>query len=109
LHLSEPNAAVVALFHGKAATHHRAIVTSASRPNAENVLRHMGLLQDVELLLAADDIARPKPHPEGFLKAMRHFAIGPEATEIYEDSATGLAAARATGALVVDVKSLDLK
>jgi HAD superfamily hydrolase (TIGR01509 family) len=104
MHLTRPVAPVVAIFKSYAGTHHRAVVTSASRANAQTILKHLGLTPD--LLIAADDVQNPKPNPEGFLKAMAHFGVTPEQTEIYEDSERGLAAARASGARVIDVATL---
>ncbi|HEX2858876.1 MAG TPA: HAD family phosphatase [Alphaproteobacteria bacterium] len=102
--LTKPIKPVIDLYNLYEPTHYRAVVTSASRANAETILKHLGLTPD--LLIAADDVQRPKPDPEGFLKAMAHFGIGPEDTIIYEDSERGLQAARASGATVVNVATL---
>ena len=45
------------------------------------------------------------PGPEGYRKAMAHFGTDAAHTIIFEDSPTGLAAARATGAAVFKVET----
>ncbi len=77
-----------------------AVVTTASRKNTEEILRHFGYLDLFDLLLTQEDIKKRKPDPDGFLQAMRHFGNGPEDTVIFEDSDVGLQAAVASGAAV---------
>lgn len=55
------------------------------------------------LLVTPEDVARGKPDPEGFLTAARLVGVPAERCVAVEDSAPGLAAARASGAIVVNV------
>lgn len=80
-----------------------AVVTTASRKNSEEILTYFGKRQLFDALFTQEDIIKPKPAPEGFLLAMRHFAVSKEDTIIFEDSDVGVQAALATGAAVMIV------
>ena len=77
-----------------------AVVTTASKKNACEILKHFGYLDLFDLVLTNDDISKPKPDPEGFLKAMNYFNVDAKNTIIFEDSETGVKAANKTGATV---------
>ncbi|MBO5551938.1 MAG: HAD family hydrolase, partial [Lachnospiraceae bacterium] len=83
--------------------YHMALVTTASKENVCNMTEHFGLKEYFELVLAAEDIPRHKPDPEGFLMAMRHFDIPPERTVVFEDSKVGIEAAKRSRASVFRV------
>ncbi|MBB5711608.1 HAD-IA family hydrolase [Sphingomonas xinjiangensis] len=82
-----------------------AIVTSASRKLAAARLGAAGIPLP-KIIIAAEDVSRGKPDPEGFLRAARE--LGVEITEclIFEDSAAGVASARAAGGSLVIVGGL---
>jgi beta-phosphoglucomutase-like phosphatase (HAD superfamily) len=50
-------------------------------------------------------VARPKPDPEVFLRAASLLGAAPGNCVVFEDSLTGVEAARAAGALVVAVRT----
>lgn len=77
-----------------------ALVTTASRKNTADILKHFSLDTLFELIVTAEEIEKTKPDPEGFIKAMQHFDISPENTMIFEDSSVGIEAARRSGASV---------
>lgn len=81
-----------------------AIVTSAKRFIAEQWLAAAGLPQP-ETFVAAEDVSRSKPDPEGYRLAARR--LGHEASEaiVFEDAQAGLEAGRAAGAKVVGIGS----
>lgn len=81
-----------------------AIVTTASRKNVADILKHYGYENYFDLVVTAEDIVKVKPDPEGFLYAMKRFNIDAENTSIFEDSSVGIEAAKATGATVFAVK-----
>jgi len=58
-------------------------------------------------VLSAQDVAHPKPAPDLYVELAR--ALGADASDCValEDSPTGVAAARAAGAFVIGVPSLD--
>ena len=91
------------------------IVSTGSRANIGNVMRHLGIggpaagsdeapLGRVDGVLSGADVARSKPHPDCFLEAMRREGCSPRETLIFEDSAIGIEAARRSGAGYVVVR-----
>lgn len=54
------------------------LVTSKNREELENTLPRLELAGAVDLIISADDVARPKPDPEGLRLALARFAIAPE-------------------------------
>ncbi|HEU4629015.1 MAG TPA: HAD-IA family hydrolase, partial [Gemmatimonadaceae bacterium] len=73
-----------------------AVVTSGTRAVALARLRACGL-PEPPLLVAADEIARGKPDPEGYLTAARRLGEAPGDCVVVEDAPAGVAAARAAG------------
>ena len=91
------------------------IVSTGSRANIDNVMRHLGIggpdatpdeapLGRVDGILAGPDIPRAKPYPDCFLEAMRREGCSPRETLIFEDSPIGIEAARRSGASYFVVK-----
>lgn len=79
-----------------------AVVTSAWRTLAELRLGCAGLpVPDV--LVTADDVARSKPHPDGYLAAASRLGIAPAACVVIEDAPAGIESARAAGMPVIGV------
>ena len=85
------------------------IVSTGSRANIENAMRHLGIGGPdtpeaeasngrVDGILAGTDLPVSKPDPACFLEAMRREGCTPAETLIFEDSAIGLEAARRSGA-----------
>ena len=83
--------------------YHIAVVTTASRQNAIDIIRHFGYEDLFEFLVTQEDITNVKPDPQGFLIAMDHFRKDSAHTVIFEDSEVGIQAAKATGAAVMIV------
>lgn len=82
-----------------------AIVTSAPRELAIARLAAVGLPLP-RVMVAAEDVSRSKPDPEGFLKAASLLGIAIEDCLIFEDSPAGVAAARSAGGSVTVVGNL---
>lgn len=59
--------------------------------------------------ITVNDVEHPKPHPEGYIKVMKHFGVDPKQAVIFEDSIYGLTAARDSGAIVVGVASTNTR
>jgi HAD superfamily hydrolase (TIGR01509 family) len=77
--------------------HRMAIITTARRRDFDLIHAHRKLLDHFEFVLTLEDYARSKPHPDPYLAGLARFgAQGTDALAI-EDSARGLAAARAAG------------
>jgi HAD superfamily hydrolase (TIGR01509 family) len=77
-----------------------AVVTNAPRVNAEAMLAAAGLQGRLATLVIGDECARPKPDPEPYLEAMRRLGADPAHALAFEDSRSGIGAARASGAHV---------
>ena len=84
--------------------YHIGLVTTASKKNSEELLRYYNRLSEFDLFICQEDVEKKKPDPEGFLKAMDYYGISGEHTIIFEDSDTGVEAARKSGATVFVVK-----
>ncbi len=84
-----------------------AIVTSSERAVTDALVEAAGLASSFDLIITLQDVTHPKPHPAPYLMAMERLGLAPSATLIFEDSAPGLAAARASGAHAVEVSWWD--
>ncbi len=80
------------------------IVSTGQKDNIDNVMHHLGIEGMVDGIISSLDVTEPKPSPEAFLKAMEREGVTPAETLIFEDSAVGLAAAKASGAPYIKVK-----
>jgi HAD superfamily hydrolase (TIGR01509 family) len=85
-------------FVRRAASHGRcAIVSGSSRREIAWVLSRLDLDGAIALSVGAEDVARGKPAPDGFLAAARGLDVRPADCTVFEDSLHGIAAARAAG------------
>jgi sugar-phosphatase len=81
-----------------------AIVTSARRLIAEQWLAATGLPQP-KTLIAAEDVTRSKPDPEGYRLAAERLGRSAKEAIVFEDAQAGMEAGRHAGAKVVGVGS----
>lgn len=77
------------------------LVTNAPRENADLMVAVLGLDQAFDVVVVAPELSHSKPHPEPYLAAMRMLSLDAARTVAIEDSATGIAAARAAGLEVI--------
>ncbi|MCM1065961.1 MAG: HAD family phosphatase [Muribaculaceae bacterium] len=94
----------VASFLGelKAAGIPAAIVTSSGEAKMTRLFGMIDGFRDFFGAVLTDaDVERSKPDPEGYCKAARRLGAEPERCIVFEDSFSGLAAGRASGAKVV--------
>ena len=80
-----------------------ACVTNSIRETAHLMLKRSGVVDYMDCIVTNEDINNPKPHPEGYIKAMVILNSPPEMAVIVEDSPKGIQAAEMTGAKVVKV------
>ena len=81
----------------RAAGYRTGLVTSKNRPGAERGLRLVGLDGEMELIIGADEVVNPKPHPEPIEQALRRLGE-PAAGAIYVgDSVHDMESGRAAG------------
>jgi len=77
-----------------------AVASNAERANVDFVLDVAGLRKYFRVVIDGDQVERPKPDPEVFLRAADALGVAPRECVIFEDSLAGVAAARACGARV---------
>lgn len=80
-----------------------AVGTSAPVENLDFVMEKLGIRDYFDVLLHEKLVSRPKPDPEIYQLAMTKLGVTPAESVIFEDSMTGIRAARAAGARVVGV------
>ena len=73
------------------------LVTSKNRAGAERGLRLIGLEGTLEVIIGADDVERPKPHPEPVHKALDLLGGTPERAVFVGDSLHDMHSGRAAG------------
>jgi pyrophosphatase PpaX len=73
------------------------LVTSKNRPGAVRGLRLVGLESMMDVLVCADEVANPKPHPEPVEKAVALLGADPRSTVYVGDSIHDLVSGRAAG------------
>jgi beta-phosphoglucomutase len=86
----------VAAAHGPVA-----IVSAAARSEIDTVVDAAGIREALTLIVSQDDVTNGKPDPECYLTAARLLALDPADLLVFEDTAVGVAAAKAAGARVV--------
>ena len=70
-----------------------AVVTSGTRPLFEARMRAAGLPLPA-IAVTAEQVARSKPDPEGYARAVRLLGVDPDRVLVFEDTVAGLTAAR---------------
>jgi HAD superfamily hydrolase (TIGR01509 family) len=83
-----------------------AIATSSGTSDAIEKLQQAGLLGRFRTVIGADQVHRPKPDPEVYLKAAAFLGVDPRACLALEDSEYGVRAAHAAGMTVIQVPDL---
>ncbi len=84
------------------------IASGALHAEIEHILKANALQQYFDVIVAADDIERPKPAPDGYLRAVAHLnlnrgGIPANSYAAIEDSQWGLIAARAAGLKTIGI------
>ncbi len=82
-----------------------ALVSASPRALVDAALSHVKPIP-FKATISSDDVLNTKPDPEGYLKAARMLDVDIRNSLILEDSATGVAAAKASGARVIAVPHL---
>jgi HAD superfamily hydrolase (TIGR01509 family) len=80
------------------------IVSTGHIDNISNVMRYLNIADKVDGIISGDDVERPKPYPDCFLKAMSIVGATPAETIIFEDSVYGLQSAKDSNATFVKIK-----
>ncbi|WP_304517408.1 HAD family hydrolase [Cecembia rubra] len=83
--------------------------TSAPFANLELIAGSLGLIERMESILASEHVSKHKPDPEVYLKSADQLKVRPDACVVFEDSFSGVTAAKNAGMKVVGVLSSHTK
>lgn len=84
-----------------------AVASNAEPANVDFVLDEGGLRKYFRVAVDGHQVSNPKPHPEIYRKAAHLLGVDPASCVVFEDSGTGIEAARAAGTRVVGVETTD--
>jgi HAD superfamily hydrolase (TIGR01509 family) len=79
------------------------VVSNAESANVEFVLHLAGIEDCFSAVLNGNQVKRPKPAPDIYVEAARILGVDPARCIVFEDSQTGVEAARSAGMRVVGV------
>lgn len=81
----------------------QAVVSNSERWRLDALLVAAGIGDMLPVRVSSDDVPRPKPDPDVYLRAAELLGVEPSRCLVVEDTPTGVAAARAAGMRVVAV------
>lgn len=84
-----------------------AVCSNSIRKTIETMLENAGLAQYFDFYISNQDVKKPKPDAEMYLKAFKIFGLQPKECLIIEDNEKGLKAALASGAHLMKVASVE--
>ena len=84
-----------------------ACCTNSIRETAKLQLIRKGFMEHIDVLYTNQDVNKPKPHPEMYMKCMLHFGVSPKETLIIEDSHHGRKGAIESGGNLCAVKDCE--
>ena len=74
-----------------------AVGTGGYRRLAWKTMAILGLDKYFDILVSTEDVARPKPFPDTFLKCAELMGVDPAICEVFEDAQLGIQAAKTAG------------
>ena len=80
-----------------------ACCSNAVRESVERMLLASGIVEQFDFLISNEDVTKPKPDPEMYLRTFAQLGVAPAECVIVEDAEHGVEAARKTGAHVCRV------
>lgn len=81
----------------------QSIVSNSTKEVIAHSLAQLGILDNYSKIFSRDQAEFGKPHPEIYLNALAFHGQNPEQCLVFEDSATGISAAKAAGLSVVGI------
>jgi beta-phosphoglucomutase family hydrolase len=81
------------------------LATNAEPANVDFILDRGGLRAYFRVVVDGHQVRHAKPHPEIYLRAAELLAVAPRNCIVFEDSFSGVEAARAAGARIVGVRT----
>lgn len=82
--------------------------TGSTREDAELALADLQITHWFKGLVSADDIKKPKPHPETFLRCAEIIDVDPKYCQVFEDGPMGIKAALAAGMRATNILTGEL-
>jgi len=83
------------------------VATNAVRETLEICLKNLKIKKYVSFNISNEDVKKPKPHPEIYMRCMLQFSLMPSETLIIEDSYNGRESARNSGAYLMPINELN--
>jgi beta-phosphoglucomutase len=84
-----------------------AICSNSVKLTIELMMEQAKLTNFFDLILSNEDVSKPKPDPEMYLKAFDRFGLSGDECLIVEDNENGVKAAKASGAHVMVVSTVE--
>ena len=81
------------------------LATNAEPANVDFILDRAALRGYFRAIVNGDQVRHPKPHPEIYLRSAELLSVAPANCIVFEDSFSGIAAARAAGARIVGLRT----
>lgn len=81
------------------------IGTGSTKNGAKKTLEVIDMQRYFDIVITADDITNPKPHPETFLKCAELMDVDPKECVVFEDGILGMQAAEKAGMMVIDINN----
>ncbi|HSA21351.1 MAG TPA: HAD-IA family hydrolase [Myxococcota bacterium] len=81
-----------------------AVGTGGRREQSARLLERAGLRALFSAVVTSEDVARPKPAPDTWLRCAELLGVPPEGCLVLEDAESGFEAARRAGMRVLDVR-----
>ncbi|MEM2226340.1 MAG: HAD family hydrolase [Candidatus Bathyarchaeia archaeon] len=79
------------------------LVTTTPKGPALEVIERLGIADYFSIVVAVEDVERPKPHPDGPLKASRSLGVDPRYCAFVGDSPNDIKAGKAAGTRTIGV------
>ncbi len=98
---------IILMGHLKNQGYKLACCSNSIKETLHLMLKSAHLFDHFDLIIGNDEVSQPKPHPEIYLTAFSRLGVKPEECIIVEDSPHGIAAAKASGATVYEVRNID--
>ena len=105
----EPMESVVEYARARVGRTPMAVASGGHRELVVATLEALGILDWFDAVVCAEDYERGKPHPDPFLLAAKRLGVEPGACVVFEDSPTGIEAAKAAGMAWVFVGEISVR
>ena len=84
-----------------------AVASNSIRKTVKNALELSGIIKFVDFYLSNEDVKKPKPHPEIYIKAAKKLNLNPKNILVVEDNENGIKSAKLAKCEVLEVKNVN--